>query len=425
MDEIATIAAPETTTVAEPTTETTETPTVETPTTETPATETTETPTETGEEEELPGDPGDEEAIATDARTMDKQTRETIAELKKTNPVAAKLLAKQFYGRQAYEKEFPTVQEARQAKATLESLGGEEGITELQNEVTDYRKEIEQFWNGDRGLIESLYKGNPESTVKMVEAALDVFRDNNNVAALDQVILGPMVQRLQQVGLHSHLLKAAEFIKNGKGQEAYDTLGAIGEWLSKLTGDAEKSATNRTVKDPREEQLTQREQRLQQQEKENFDRSIASEVNELNNRALGKTIGSFFKEVNLDQVKASASLRKTYNSAFGKPCARTKFFNGRLTPSKQKVTNRGPHSSSTPSLPNWLQESSALTRTPCIRIWRGQRPSRTEHQHQWQHLRQNQHQRTVQRFTSATLQRSRKWTGKRLQTVYGYAGSPI
>ena len=245
MEEIATIAAPETPVADSPTPETPESPTPETPTPETPTPETPETP-EGGEEEELPGDPGDEDAISTDARTMDKQTREAIAKLKKSDPAAAKLLAKQFYGRQAYEKEFPTVQDARQAKATIESLGGEEGISKLNEEVQDYRTEIEQFANGDPALIEQLYKCNPESTAKMVEAALDVFEKNNNVAALDQVILAPMVRRLQQVGLHGHLLKAAEFIKAGKGQEAYDTLGAVGEWLAKLTGDAEKMSNTRT-----------------------------------------------------------------------------------------------------------------------------------------------------------------------------------
>ena len=188
------------------------------PATETPAVETPETPIvetpgdgdaalpegeggEGGDETELPGDPGEGDAIDTDGRTLDQKTSATIANLKKlskaaTNPEdqkilaeAAKNLADKHFRFKAYEKEFPTVQDARQAKATLESLGGEEGITQMQEEVTDYRKEIEQFSNGDRGLIEQLYKGNPESTVKMVEAALDVFRENNNVNALDQVLL--------------------------------------------------------------------------------------------------------------------------------------------------------------------------------------------------------------------------------------------
>ncbi len=300
MEEIATITAPETPVADSPTPETPESPTPETPTPETPAPETPETPAEGADDDELPGDPGEGDSIETDARTMDKQTREAIAKLKKSDPAAAKLLAKQYYGRAAYEKEFPTVQDARQAKATIESLGGEEGISKLQEEVTDYRQEIEQFSNGDPALIEQLYKANPESTAKMVEHALDLFTKSGNVEALDQIILAPMVKRLQQVGLHGHLLKAAEFIKAGKGQEAYDTLGAVGEWLSKLTGDAEKMGTTRTAKDPREEQFAKERQQLDQEKRENYDRSVGAEVNELNNRALNKVIGNFYKEVGLD-----------------------------------------------------------------------------------------------------------------------------
>lgn len=300
MDGIEAIAAaPESTVIESPTPETPESTTPESPTPETPDTPESPTP-ESGEEEELPGDPGDEEALETDARKLDDKTRKMVADLKKTNPAAAKELANQFFRRLAYEKEFPTVQDARQAKATIESLGGEEGISKLQEEVTDYRSEIEQFANGDPALVEQLYKSNPESTAKMVEAALDIFTQSNNIQALDSVLLRPIAQRLQQVGLHTHLLKAAEFIKNGKGQEAYDTLGAIGEWLTKLTGDAEKMGTTRTAKDPREEQLTQREQKLQEQEARNVERVIHEEVSRLNNRSLSKTIEPFFKELKLN-----------------------------------------------------------------------------------------------------------------------------
>ena len=296
-------------------------PATETPAVETPETPIVETPGEGetsgagegggdgGEETELPGDPGEGDAVDTDGRTLDQKTSATIAQLKKlskaaTNPEdqkilaeAAKNLADKHFRFKAYEKEFPTVQDARQAKATLESLGGEEGITAMQEEVTDYRKEIEQFSNGDKGLIENLYKGNPESTVKMVEAALDVFRDNNNVAALDQVLMAPIVERLKQVGLHGNLVKAANFVKEGKGQEAYDTLGAIGEWLAKVTGDAESLAKNRTTKDPREEQFAQREQKIQQQERDTNTRMLSEEITKLNNRDMAKVLDPFFKEL--------------------------------------------------------------------------------------------------------------------------------
>jgi hypothetical protein len=295
----------------------TETPAVETetPTVETPGGEETP-PTETGggegDETELPGDPGEGDAVDTDARTLDKQTSENIAALKKlakasTDPAqqkiladAAKNLADKHFRFKAYEKEFPTVQDARQAKATLESLGGEEGITEMQNEVTDYRKEIEQFSNGDRGLIEQLYKGNPESTAKMAQHVLDIFEEKGNVEALDNILLRPIVKRLQQVGLHSNLVKAANFIKEGKGQEAYDTLATVGEWLAKVTGDAEKLGSERSkAPDPREKDFQEREQRLQQQERDENTRRLSDEITTLNNRHMAKVLDPFFKELKL------------------------------------------------------------------------------------------------------------------------------
>lgn len=283
------------------------TPVETTETTDAPAPEGTEAPAggeggdapvEGAEETELPGEPEDE-GIETDARTMDKATRDTIAALKKTNPAAAKLLAKQYYGRQAYEKEFPTVQDARRAKATIESLGGEDGITELQNKVQDYTTEMEQFANGDRSLVETLYKSNAESTVKMVEAALDIFAENKNMEALDSVLMRPMVQRLNDAGLSKSLVAMADFLKVGKGQEAYDLLQNIGEWLAKLTGDAEKMKATRTQVDPREKSFQEREQKLQQQEKENKERAIGDEVKRLNSEKLATTLAPFFKELKL------------------------------------------------------------------------------------------------------------------------------
>jgi hypothetical protein len=306
MDEIGTIAAPETAVVETPTPETPESPTPETPIPETGA-----EPTEVGgEDEPLPGEPEDT-SIETDGRTLDKQTSENIAALKKlaktvTDPAqqkilaeAAKNLADKHFRFKAYEKEFPTVQEARQAKATLESLGGEEGITELQTEMQDWRTEADQFAKGDRALLEKLNKANPESTVTMLGHGIDILTEGGNIEALDKVILKPMVERLKQAGFHSSVLKAAEFVKEGKGQEAYDQLGLIGDWLTKVAKTAGEVSTKKAP-DPREAALTEREQKIQQQEKENYDRSIGTEVAKSNNLALDKHLRPFFKTVGLD-----------------------------------------------------------------------------------------------------------------------------
>jgi len=65
--------------------------------------------------------------------------------LKKTNPEAARRLRKRITAGKP-TKRFPTVHDARQAESTSTALGGQEGITQLQEEVQDYRTEVEQFF---------------------------------------------------------------------------------------------------------------------------------------------------------------------------------------------------------------------------------------------------------------------------------------
>jgi len=89
------------------------------------------------------------------------------------------------------------VQDARQAKATIDALGGQEGINATAREVQDYRTEVEQFSNGDRDLIEKLYKGNPDSTVRWLSCTRHL-RGERNQKAIDDLLLHPIVQRLQQ-----------------------------------------------------------------------------------------------------------------------------------------------------------------------------------------------------------------------------------
>lgn len=310
MEEIGTITPP--VTDASPSTaipETPETPEISTPETpgipevpETPAPETETGEAPEGEEEtELPGEPEDE-GIETDGRKLDKETAETISRLKKTDAAAAKLLAKQFYGRQAYEKEFPTVQEARQARATLDSLGGEEGITEMHNKVSDYEREMTQFANGDRALGEALYKQDPVAVVKNAANLVDILTDNGNMAGLDEVLLRPIVSRLRSVGMHENLVKAANFLREGNGQAAFDTLTGMGQWLAKITTEAEAMEKGRTVKDPREEQFARERAELDREKRETYDRAIGEEVLRLNNNSLSKTIEPFFKEIRLKEA---------------------------------------------------------------------------------------------------------------------------
>ena len=98
----------------------------------------------------------------TDGRKIDDATKKALASLKKVDPAAAKRVAEAYFKKQGYEKVFPTIHEARGAKATLEAVGGTKGIAEMQTAVSDYDREIAQFAQGDPELINNLWTSNPE-----------------------------------------------------------------------------------------------------------------------------------------------------------------------------------------------------------------------------------------------------------------------
>jgi hypothetical protein len=329
MEEIGTLTAPSTEIAPVETTPEVATPEIQTDE-GTPETATPETEVGEATEEALPGDPGEGDGIETDARRFDQQTKDTISSLKNlakqsTDPkqaaslnAAAKALARSFFGRQAYEKEFPTVQAARQAKATIDALGGQEGITDLQNKVSDYDAESEQFANGDRELIEKLNRSNPESVVKAGENIIDILTETRNAAALDRLLMKPMVDRMDSVGFGNALVGIAKLLETGKGQEAYDKLNELGDWYTKLKGESAKLASTRVTKDPREQEFAQREQKLAEREKETETRLLSNEVTRINNGALSRTLDPFFKELRMETEGRKEFTQQVMNKVWDK-----------------------------------------------------------------------------------------------------------
>jgi hypothetical protein len=257
-----------------------------------------------GDEPAEPGEPGegDEDPLGdldADGRKVDNATRKTIAELKKTNPAAAKQLADNYFRRKAYETEFPTVQAARQAKATLDSLGGDEGITEMQTEVEDYRNEIQQFANGDPALLEQLEKANPQSFDTAMTNGLERIVTSGDLTRFDNVMAGPMAARLRKAELPQSIAQAVEHVKKGEGQAAYDLLSNIDKWLKGLDGHAKKQLDMKTARNPEKEANDRRAQELDSKEAKMYTDGVTSDVNRMNAPALRKVTADFFKAVKL------------------------------------------------------------------------------------------------------------------------------
>lgn len=247
---------------------------------------------------------GEIEGLETDGRRIDDKTRKAIAELKKVDPESAKRVAENYFRMGGVMKEVgastpsEAVNKVRQMVATLDSLGGEQGITDLQTEVGDYRKEISQFASGDPALLTQLHEGNGPAFTKMVGQGLELLA-TKDAELLDEALVPTMVARLEKAGFYSATKSLLELIQKGDGEASYKLAKEIDSWLTNAKGKAAKQLELKDKKDPEREALNRDREALNTEKQQQFEGRISTDVNKSNNTAMSKIVEPFFKELKL------------------------------------------------------------------------------------------------------------------------------
>lgn len=266
---------------------------------------------EGGGEERAPGDTSTDEHperddIETDGRKMDQRTRDALKKFAATDPEAAKVVRDAYYAKQSVLKEFPeqkdlsgAIRSIRTMKATLEAAGGDEGIQNLQSKVTDYDREIEQFANGDRGLIEQLHEGNPEGVAMAAANSLDLLSEKSP-GLFEKALTPSLAKFLTAAEWPKYIKETLDACTAGDGQAAYNAVAKMAAWMQKLDKAAGDIAKNRTQVDPRTKEIEERETALRNKEMQAYDREINNAVTVRNNSAMEKITRQFFKDVGLD-----------------------------------------------------------------------------------------------------------------------------
>jgi hypothetical protein len=293
---------------------------VETPAEETPAEGGTpegeeapsgeETPEEHGEEEHPEGEEDEADYTSGDGRKiLDAKLRKGIAELRKTDKVAAKAVADAYFSRQAILKEFPeaksagdAIQQIRGMRATLESYGGEQGLTDMKSEVEDWRGEAKQFAEGNPELIAKLGEADPEALVTNAQNVLAWLKDYKKGELYDQALLPDLGDRLEGANFYGALDAIEAQIKAGKGQEAYDLLQNVKAWANGIKEKSTKFKTDRASRpkvDPEREAIARDRQALDQEKVQHFEENVNSNLAQFNNKAISKTVEPFFRDLKL------------------------------------------------------------------------------------------------------------------------------
>lgn len=260
---------------------------------------------ELGEVGDETGDEGDDADLAdADGRRVDAKTRQDLAALKKVNPESAKRLGDMYHRTRTLMEEVgaktlsEAVHKVRQISATLDGVGGAEGLTELQDEVGDYRNEIKQFSEGDPALLTQLLEANAESFGTAMVNGLDLLAEKNP-KLYDNAIVGHMVSRLDKAGVPSAIDEVVEFVKAGEGQKAYDKLSEIKKWLGQAKAMADSQNRQRKEHNPERDEIERGRQEIQTEKRQMFEGGVAEDVNRMNNRATFKLVDPLVRDLKL------------------------------------------------------------------------------------------------------------------------------
>jgi hypothetical protein len=261
-------------------------------------------------EEPAPEGEGEEPAPDEDfdGRNIDDRARKALAKLKKIDPVVAKELANTYHRTQRIIKDTGSktlseaVNKVAANVAVIESLGGHEGIQNLQSEVNDYRTEITQFAEGDPALPAQLYEANPDGLVNSVSASIDLLAEKD-VERFKTAVRPAIVARMKQAGFTPTIQQIAKHILDGQGQEAYDLLQKMANWVGNEEQLQQKSVQTKAERNPEREKLDIERREFETQKAQAYDQRVGVDVNNLNNESMKAIVEPFFKEIKLTDPK--------------------------------------------------------------------------------------------------------------------------
>lgn len=152
----------------------------------------------------------------------------------------------------AYETVYPTVREAKEAKTLIDSLGGREGLTNLQGVYARVQEIDHAFEVGDPSIIAQMWEDAPDGMVKLAPAIFARL-EQANPQAYEKAIVPHAVKFFDNAGFPEAFDEMVGLYQKGQKEQADALAQKLGRWFS-----GQRQATqngNETKSDPEKERL--------------------------------------------------------------------------------------------------------------------------------------------------------------------------
>jgi len=256
-------------------------------------------------------EPQEREQPRPDARTLPKDVQKALKAFREANPAyanSARALNDAFFRSQAYESIYPTVEDARVTHATLEAVGGAEGIADMQRKIDVLTELDDGVERGDPTVIDDM-KDSP-GFKRLVPYALDVLQKMDN-EAYGETMKPHFWAALEGAGLKDVLLDSIEELRAGNTDKADRGMKSIIGWLKGVEDGARQLKSART--DPRIGQLEQREKALRDGESSSFRNNVSRDLMTYINPQMQTALDNLWRGYNLPEATKKDIAQGVFN----------------------------------------------------------------------------------------------------------------
>jgi len=237
-----------------------------------------------------------------DARTNPKAIREALKTLRDSSPENAPIARElnNIVGRHAaYKAEFPTVAEARDAKALLTAVGGNEGLAQLQATIKDVGETDAALYAGDPKVLDNLIEdmrseGKLDAFTKLAGPFLDKLRSLDAEGYI-KTLKPHFHQGLVSAGLPKMLQLLTQSL-SGATPDVATTKALVSEmadWYESIKSSIETD--DKTKLDPDRQAFEKERSDFQTTKQKEFNNTVGTACETHNNRELGLELGKYFK----------------------------------------------------------------------------------------------------------------------------------
>jgi hypothetical protein len=246
-----------------------------------------------GGDDGVPGEVSSEE-VRSDGRTLPKEVQTALKALKEAHPEHAKALdelRKSYFSSRQHGEFFKTPAEARQAKATLELVGGSEGIANLQSQVAAIELVDTAFEQGDPQVLEDIASDYPDGFKKLISPALDKLQAMD-AAAYGKTIQPHVFSALEAAGLGPVLDAIGQAIVANDLSKAKDLVGKSLNWYE---GQKQQAGQRPRTDDPERAKFEQQKKDFAQTQEKTFREDIGRQTVGHQSEQINKALAPYLK----------------------------------------------------------------------------------------------------------------------------------